>query len=81
MIQKTKTWEKINPKEKMSKIEFEHLFAHLPLDLMEKEKIGTEYWGMYLKFIEAEVPAETAWLATKNLFINKEKQIASRIKK
>ena len=80
MSKKTKKWEDINPKEKMQKDEFEYLFSHLPLNLYEKEKLRTEYWNVYQKFLTSDVSPVDSWLATRNLFINKEKQIGELIK-
>jgi len=80
MIQKTEAWEKIDPTKKLTKKDFETLFSHLPLNLYEKERLRSEYWPAYEKFIEAGVDPKTSWIATKNLFVKKESQIGERIK-
>jgi hypothetical protein len=48
--------------------------------LTQEEKDGLyEYYQMYQKFIEVDVKPGDAWVAIKNVFIIKNKQIAHRI--
>lgn len=75
----TKSWDKINPNEKLSKEEFLLLFEHLPLNTLEIEKLKSEYWVIYEKFLTSGIEPQTSWLAARNLFINKESQIGERI--
>jgi hypothetical protein len=74
----TKEWKKVNPLEVMTKSDFLTLFEHLPLNLKEKERLNTEYWDMYVKFLDSNVKPQVAWEATRNLFILKESQIGKR---
>ena len=76
----TKRWESIDPTRLMNKEDFMFLYNHLPLNDSEKSALETEYFPAYEKFIEAGVDPKTSWLATRNLFINKNQQIGNRIK-
>ena len=72
----------INPEKALSKKHFCELFDQLPLNDEEQEQIKTEYWGVYKIFLsQNDVDPQTAWLATKNIFIIKEPQIGERVKK
>lgn len=80
MEQRTSAWEAIDPSQRLSKKEFLTLFENLPLLADEKSRLEKEYFGVYEKFIDSGVDAQTSWLAARNLFTNKEKQIGERIK-
>lgn len=75
-----KTIAEIDVTKRISKIEFATLFAHLPTNAEEKKKIKGEYYDMYEAFIQSETEPVTAWIATRNIFLLKEKQIGDRKK-
>ena len=60
--------------------EFLLLFSHLPLTDEEKRELNEVYFKMYITFLEAETSPKDSWLATKNIFIIKNQQIAERVK-
>lgn len=74
-----KTWEEINVNELLSLEDFLTLFQNLPLN--EEEKFELEgFHKIYLAFIGAEVKPQDAWIAVRNIFAVKNKQIGDRIK-
>lgn len=75
-----KTIAEIDPTLPLSNEDFVTLFAHLPLLEDEKTRIKNDYFKMYSQFLENETEPTTAWLAVRNIFINKEAQIADRKK-
>lgn len=74
-----KTWDEINVDEVLPFEDFFTLFNQLPLLKEEKESLSG-YYGIYESFINAEVKPRDAWIAVRNIFAVKEKQIADRIK-
>jgi len=71
-------WDLIDVNSKLDKEDFIFLFSHLSLLPAEEKEIREEYWQIYLKFTEFCEP-QTAWLATRNIFVFKNPQIGDRI--
>jgi hypothetical protein len=76
-----KTWDEINVYEKLSLEDFLVLFAHLPLTEEEKSDLNESYYPMYQSFLDAEVEPRESWIAIRNIFVIKNKQIARRLEK
>jgi hypothetical protein len=74
-----KTWDEINVDEVLPLEDFLTLFQNLPLN--EEEKFELEgFHKVYMTFLGAEVTPKDAWIATRNIFVVKNKQIGDRIK-
>jgi hypothetical protein len=65
----------------MSWNEFYCLFAQLHLTVDEEISLKNEWFVIYELFIKNDVVPETAWIATRNMFVIKNQQIAERLKK
>jgi len=76
-----KTWDEINVCEKLSLEDFLVLFEHLPLTKEEKSELNESYYPMYKSFLDAEVEPKESWIAIRNIFVIKNKQIARRLEK
>ena len=73
-----KPWEEIDVNEKITFEEFYTLFSKVPLTSEEKNGLY-EYYQMYEKFLEVDVNPADAWIATRNVFVIKNNQIAERL--
>ena len=73
-----KPWEEIDVNEKITFEEFYTLFSKVPLTPEEKNGLY-EYYQMYEKFLEVDVNPTDAWIATRNVFVIKNNQIAERL--
>lgn len=74
-----KTWEEINVDEILPFEDFFTLFGQLPLTEEEKTDLAG-YHQIYEAFVNAEVKPKDAWIAVRNIFVVKNKQIGERIK-
>lgn len=60
--------------------DFCYLFEQVPLNEDERTKVQLIYWPLYNLFLsKGNISPEESWVATKNVFIAQEDQIAKRI--
>ena len=80
IVKNRKSWDEIDVNEVLIFEDFCTLFEER-ISLNEEEKSSlVEYYEMYEIFLHAEVRPIEAWIATRNIFVIKNMQIAERIK-
>jgi hypothetical protein len=73
-----KTWDEIDIEKVLIFEDFVTLFERLPLNEKEKKELY-DYFQIYEIFLDADVSPKESWTATKNIFIMKNSEIATRI--
>lgn len=70
-VTKPRSFDDVDVTKPMLFDDFWILFSHLPLTDEEKISLKTEYFEIYELFLNNDVAPETAWLATRNMFVMK----------
>jgi len=74
----SKSIEEIDVYKELSPEDFLLLFEQVPLLDTEVQELNEFYFPFYKKMLECNVIPETAWVATRNVFIVKNSEISKR---